>query len=122
MNAHRLDFETQRRGFSSQEQARSGFTRESFRAEKPHKLYIALVHEHRGAIPLPSMAKLAPHPVKLGLMRVDERRGKRAQTSFRVIERFTNNALVECSRSRGARIKSGFIFATRAGRLLGDQT
>jgi len=41
-------------------------------------------------------ARLGPHSVKPGLMRVDPRRGKRAITRFEVRERFAGYTLLEC--------------------------
>lgn len=41
-------------------------------------------------------AKIAPHPVKPGLMHVDARRGKKSCTRFEVVERFANCTLLRC--------------------------
>jgi RluA family pseudouridine synthase len=59
-----------------------------FSSEKARTKYVALV---RGE-PLESRfevdAKIAPHPVKLDLMRVDSKNGKQAKTRFEVLENF----------------------------------
>ena len=41
-------------------------------------------------------AKLAPHPVKVGLVRVDDKNGKRALTSFNLLEAFNGYSLLNC--------------------------
>ena len=41
-------------------------------------------------------AKIAPHPLKTGVMRIDERSGKRSRTEFTVRERFKGYSLLEC--------------------------
>jgi len=77
MNAHRLDFETSGVILLAKSKPVLVSLANLFGAEKPHKLYIALVHGAPRRDSFAVDAKLAPHPVKLGLMRVDERRGKR---------------------------------------------
>lgn len=41
-------------------------------------------------------ARLSPHPSTPGLVRVDPRNGKRAETRFTVLERFGSHALLQC--------------------------
>ena len=41
-------------------------------------------------------AKIARHPERAGLMRVDSQRGKRSRTDCRVVERFSGHTLLEC--------------------------
>jgi RluA family pseudouridine synthase len=72
-----------------------------FGSEKPAKEYVALV---QGAPELQEFeveAKLAPHPVKIGMMRVDPKRGKRSRTLFAVLERFDGWTLLRCERLTG---------------------
>ncbi len=60
------------------------------------KKYVALVY---GTPPDNSFvveAKLAPHPVNTGLMRVDEEGGKRSRTQFEVLERIGSYTLLIC--------------------------
>ena len=45
--------------------------------------------------------KIAPHPVKIGLMRVDEKDGKKARTEFQVLERFNRHTLLQCLPTTG---------------------
>jgi 23S rRNA-/tRNA-specific pseudouridylate synthase len=41
-------------------------------------------------------ARLAPHPARIGLMRVDPKLGKSAETRFNVLERFSRHTLLQC--------------------------
>jgi 23S rRNA-/tRNA-specific pseudouridylate synthase len=41
-------------------------------------------------------ARLAPHPVKVGMVRVDSKNGKHALTHFELLEKFNGYALVKC--------------------------
>jgi len=41
-------------------------------------------------------APLAPHPAKIGLMRVDPKNGKKSRTQFAVLEKFSGYALLRC--------------------------
>ncbi len=96
MNAHRLDFETSGVILLAKNKAALVALANLFGTEKPHKEYLALVH---GAPVKPAFAvdaKLAPHPVKTGLIRVDEKNGKRAKTEFELLEQFAGHALLKC--------------------------
>ena len=67
-----------------------------FGSEKPVRIFVALV---RGASEAPSFdcdAKLAPHALRPGYMRVDARDGKRSRTEFTVREAFDGYLLLEC--------------------------
>jgi 23S rRNA-/tRNA-specific pseudouridylate synthase len=44
---------------------------------------------------------LGPHPIKLGMMRVDEKRGKWAVTGFQTLETLGRYTLLECSPRTG---------------------
>jgi len=66
-------------------------------------------------------AKLAPHPVKTGLMRIDEKNGKRARTRFEVLEKFSVYALVRCQPFTG-RTHQIRVHARSAGMpIVGDE-
>jgi 23S rRNA pseudouridine955/2504/2580 synthase len=67
-----------------------------FGTEKPAKVYTALVHGNPIKTAFEVDAKLAPHPVKVGLVRVDEKNGKRAQTKFELMEKFNGCSLIKC--------------------------
>jgi len=96
MNAHRLDFETSGVLLLAKSKPVLVALADLFGTEKPLKTYIALVHGHPLKDEFEVDAKLAPHPVKLGLIRVDEKGGKRSRTTFKCIEKFRNHSLIEC--------------------------
>ena len=96
MNAHRLDFETSGVILLAKDKPTLVSLANLFGSEKPLKRYLALVHRPPPEDRFTVDARLAPHPVKLGLMRVEPKRGKRARTEFTVLERFRDYALVAC--------------------------
>jgi RluA family pseudouridine synthase len=96
MNAHRLDFETS--GVILLAKAKPVLVQLAnlFGSEKPIKTYLALVQDAPDKDTFEVDAKLAPHPAKVGLIRVDPKHGKRAQTNFEVRERFDGWTLLTC--------------------------
>jgi RluA family pseudouridine synthase len=100
-NAHRLDFETTGVLLLAKDRPTLVALANLFGSNRPLKTYVALV---RGAPAEPAFevtAKLAPHPVKLGLMRADGRRGKQSRTQFEVRESFRGYTLVQCQPHTG---------------------
>jgi 23S rRNA pseudouridine1911/1915/1917 synthase len=95
-NAHRLDFETSGLILLAKDKPTLVSLANLFGAEKPTKTYVALVHGTPSEDVFTVSKKLAPHPIKLGLVRVDEKRGKKAITRFRVLERFAAYSLLAC--------------------------
>ena len=96
MNAHRLDFETSGIILLAKNKPTLVALVNLFGSEKPLKIYAAFV---QGSVTKDEMkveAKLAPHPLKLGLTRVDSRNGKSSRTDFKVRERFKGYTLLEC--------------------------
>ena len=69
-----------------------------FSAEKVRLKYLALVHGEPLENQFEVNAKLSPHPVKPGVMRVDPQDGKQATTRFEVLENFPRHgyALLKC--------------------------
>jgi RluA family pseudouridine synthase len=67
-----------------------------FGAEKPLRKYVALVHGAPREDPFEMDAKLAPHPLKTGLMRVDAENGKKSKTRFESLELFSGYTLLKC--------------------------
>jgi RluA family pseudouridine synthase len=65
-------------------------------SQKARWQFLALVQGSPAQDQFQVNARLSPHPVTPGVMRVDPRNGKRAETRFAVLERFTNHALVRC--------------------------
>ncbi len=96
MNAHRLDFETTGVILLAKTKPVLIALANLFGSEKPLKTYAALVRGSMHQDTFEIEAKIAPHPVKLGVMRVDERTGKRARTEFTVRERYKGYSLLEC--------------------------
>jgi RluA family pseudouridine synthase len=67
-----------------------------FGNEKPCKRFIALVQGSPSQQQFTVEAKLAPHPLQAGKMRVDVQGGKRARSSFQILERFAGWTLLTC--------------------------
>jgi RluA family pseudouridine synthase len=67
-----------------------------FGSEKPIRVYAALVRGASEASNFDCDAKLAPHSLRPGYMRVDTREGKRSRTEFTVREAFDGYLLLEC--------------------------
>jgi RluA family pseudouridine synthase len=98
MNTHRLDFETSGVLVLAKNKAAFISIASQLGSEKPDMVYVALV---RGSAAEEQThfemdAKLAPHPLQQGIIRVDSRLGKRARTLFAVRERFKGCMLMEC--------------------------
>ena len=96
MNAHRLDFETSGIILLAKEKPALIALANLFGSEKPVKTYIALVQGNPAQPSFEVNARLAPHPVKTGLIRVDEKNGKSSQTRFEELERFKGWSLLKC--------------------------
>ena len=96
MNAHRLDFETSGIILLAKSKPVLVQLANLFGSEKPMKSYLALSQGRPTTDPLQIDAKLAPHPVKTGVIRVDPKRGKRARTTVEVRERFDGWTLLTC--------------------------
>jgi RluA family pseudouridine synthase len=96
MNAHRLDFGTSGVILLAKNKAALVALAAQFGSEKPAKLYAALVRGVSGESAFSTDAKLMPHPMQLGVIKVDSKNGKRAQTDFQVKERFDGFLLLEC--------------------------
>jgi RluA family pseudouridine synthase len=101
MNAHRLDFETSGVILLAKTKPVLVALANLFGAEKPAKTYLALVHGRPVKPAFEITAKLAPHPVKIGLIRVDEKNGKRSKTSVELVEAFRANSLLKCMPATG---------------------
>ena len=98
MNAQRLDFETSGVLLLVKSKPDLVTLATEFGTEKPTKIYVALV---RGVAAMEQSefqtdGKLAPHPLQMGIMRIDPKEGKRSRTEFTVRERFSGYMLMEC--------------------------
>jgi RluA family pseudouridine synthase len=95
----------------------------SFSAGKARLKYVALVRGEPLENQFEVDAKIAPHPVTAGLMRVDSREGKQSQTKFDVLENFPRfgYALLKCEPllERTHQVR---VHASHAGmKIVGDQ-
>jgi RluA family pseudouridine synthase len=96
MNAHRLDFETSGVLLLAKDKPALVTLANTFGSEKLTKIYVALVQGSPEEDKFRIEAKLAPHPTKPALIRVDPKRGKRSVTEVTVREYFYRYALLEC--------------------------
>ena len=96
MNAHRLDFETSGVMLLAKSKPALVALANLFGSDKPIQTYVALVQGVPEKDSFRVDAKLAPHPTRPEIVRVDEQRGKRSRTEFAVRERFRGFALIEC--------------------------
>ena len=95
-NVHRLDFETTGVMLFAKDKPTLIGLANQFGAEKPAKTYLGLAEGSPPADTFTVDAKLSPHPVRLGEMRVDEKNGKRSTTNFTVQESFDGYTLLKC--------------------------
>lgn len=95
-NAHRLDFQTSGVILLAKNKPVLVQLADLFGAEKPVKKYVALAQGSPEEAEFEVDAKLGPHPVKVGMMRVDPKNGKKSMTKFFVLERFSKWTLVRC--------------------------
>lgn len=122
-NAHRLDFETSGIILLAKSKPVLVALANLFGSEKPVKKYVALVRGEPMAQNFEVDAKLAPHPVKLGLMRVDPKDGKKSKTVFEVLENYQRfgYALLRCMPLTG-RTHQIRIHASHVGlKIVGDE-
>lgn len=96
MNAHRLDFETSGVILLAKSKPTLVALANLFGSGKAMKSYLALVHGNPVKPSFEVDAKLAPHPVKIGLVRVDEKNGKASNTFFELLEKFNGYSLLKC--------------------------
>ncbi|MEO5803369.1 MAG: pseudouridine synthase [Verrucomicrobiota bacterium] len=122
MNAHRLDAETTGVILLAKTKPVLIALANQFGAEKPLKTYTALVRGSMQQDTFEVNAKIAPHSLKLGQMRVEEKNGKQARTDFTVRERFKGYLLLEC-RPLNARTHQIRVHLQYLGLpILGDNT
>jgi len=95
-NAHRLDFETSGVLLLAKTKPVLTVLANQFGNEKPEKVYLAIAQGSPAEDAFEVDAKLAPHPVRPGVMRVDPKNGKRSLTAFRTLTRFRGFTLLEC--------------------------
>jgi RluA family pseudouridine synthase len=98
MNAHRLDSDTSGVILLAKNKPALLALADLFGTNKPVRKYLALIRGEPVEEHFEVDAKIAPHPVQDGLMRVDFDNGKKSKTRFEVLEKFlrTGNALLKC--------------------------
>ncbi len=96
MPAHRLDLETSGVLLLAKSKPVLVALANWFGADHPGKKHLALVMGTPVEDVFQVEAKLAPHPVRSGLMRVEPKGGKRSVTAFEVRERFSAFTLLQC--------------------------
>jgi RluA family pseudouridine synthase len=96
MYAHRLDFEISGVLLLAKTKPVLVALANWFGAEAPGKNHVALVQGAPLQDSITVEAKLAPHPVDIGSMRVDDKGGKRSRTQFEVREKFSGYTLMKC--------------------------
>jgi RluA family pseudouridine synthase len=122
-NAHRLDFETSGVILLAKNKEALVTLANLFGSEKPEKTYLALVRGEISENKFEVDAPLSPHPVKIGLMRVDPKNGKKSKTKFEVLENFSRfgYALLKCQPLTG-RTHQIRVHAAYAGfTVVGDE-
>jgi RluA family pseudouridine synthase len=97
-NAHRLDPDASGAILLAKNKAAFMKLADLFSSGKVREQYLALVRGEPLEQQFEVDAKLSPHPVKPGVMRVDQQGGKQAQTKFEVVESFSRSgyALLKC--------------------------
>jgi RluA family pseudouridine synthase len=121
-NAHRLDFETS--GIILLAKSKEVLIKlaDMFGCEKPLKQYVALASGEPPGDTFEVDAALSPHPLKLGVMRVDPKNGKKSKTKFEVLENFSRfgYVLLKCQPLTG-RTHQIRIHAAHVGlKIVGD--
>ena len=121
MNAHRLDGETSGILLFAKSKFVLVALANYFGAVKLGKTFLALVQGTPSEDRFEIDAKLAPHPTRPGLMRVEPKHGKPARTLFEVLERFSAYTLLRCE-SLTLRPHQIRVHLCHAGlRLAGDE-
>jgi 23S rRNA pseudouridine1911/1915/1917 synthase len=120
-HAHRLDFETSGVILLAKSKPVLVALADLFGTEKPAKKYLALVHGAPNEERLEINAKLAPHPVKVGLMHVDPKNGKHASTVVTVLERFRSHTLLQCEPLTGRTHQIRVHLQNTGLRIVGDE-
>jgi 23S rRNA pseudouridine1911/1915/1917 synthase len=96
MQAHRLDAEVSGVMLLAKSKAVLVALLNLFGTEKPGRRYVGLAKGTPVANQFKVEAKLAPHPLRNWVMRVDPGHGKRSVTLFEVRERFARCTLLQC--------------------------
>lgn len=96
MNAHRLDFEASGVLLLAKTKPTLIALASLFGEEKPMLTFDALVQGSPAQDVFEVGAPIGAHPVRLGVMRIDRKHGKKSRTLFEVAERFEDYTLLKC--------------------------
>lgn len=121
MNAHRLDPEASGVILFAKSKPVLLKLADLFGSQNTIRKYLALARGEPRERRFEIDAKLAPHPFRPGVMRVNQKLGKRSQTVVEVLEQFAGWVLLECE-LRTARAHQVRVHLRRAGLpLAGDR-
>lgn len=97
-HAHRLDGSTSGVLLLAKNKPAFLALADAFGIDRPRRQFLALVHGNLIEESFEVEARISPHPLKPGLMRVDKRDGKPAKSKITLLENFTlaGHALVKC--------------------------
>jgi RluA family pseudouridine synthase len=95
-NAHRLEADTSGVFLLAKSKAVLIQLANLISSQKTVRQFIALVHGSPAEEKFQVNAKLAAQPDAAGVFRVDSRNGKRTETRFSVVERFSSHTLLRC--------------------------
>jgi len=98
MNAHRLDFDTSGAVLLAKDKPTLLALADLFGTNMPVRKYLALIRGEPLEDKFEVDAKIGPHPVLPGTMRIDPEGGKKSKTLVEVLERFSRSgtALLKC--------------------------
>jgi RluA family pseudouridine synthase len=92
-----------------------------FEARRVEKIYLTVVHGMPNQREWTCRLKLVPDPKHVGRMKVDSRRGKEAETRFRVLQTGRGAALIEARLMTGRTHQIRVHLAESGHPVLGDQ-
>jgi RluA family pseudouridine synthase len=120
-NAHRLDFETSGVLLLAKTKPALIHLANLFGSEQAQKTYLTLATGSPEKDTFDNNAKLGAHPVRVGIIRVDEKNGKKSYTAFEVIERFKGFTYLRCKPRTGRTHQIRVHLQHRGLPIVGDE-